>query len=109
MFLIYTAGLDFMEVSVEVLFEQPGEMCINVSALEDIFLEDPECMTIILETADGNVMLNTSSATVVIEDRVRRCISYAYNGDWLQIDHLLYSRTLHDSLSFCRPCVCACM
>ena len=59
-----------MQVSAEFLFEQPGKMCINISAFEDVFFEEAECTTVILETANGNVMLNTSSAPVVIEDRV---------------------------------------
>ena len=52
------------------LMEWPQEICINITAFEDIFLENPECMTVVLETADGNVMPNTSSATVVFQDRV---------------------------------------
>ena len=67
---VCTGGVDFTPVSVELLFEQPEVMCINISVLDDIFFEGAECLTVILEETDGNVILNISSARVVIEDRV---------------------------------------
>ena len=51
-------------------FEQPGIMCINISILEDRLLEGEETFRIALEITDENVILNTTSATILIEDRV---------------------------------------
>ena len=55
-------------------FEQPGIMCINISITEDLLLEDEEIFTITLKITDENVILNTSLATILIEDRVS-CIT----------------------------------
>ena len=57
-------------------FEQPGIMCINISIIEDSLPEDEEVFSITLEIIDENVILNTSLAMILIEDRVSyiRCL-----------------------------------
>lgn len=65
------AATDFSEVSTNLTFtvgESGRELCHNVSVTDDDILEDTETYMLILSSLDKNIIIQTSTALLVILD-----------------------------------------
>ena len=70
------AGMDFNDTSVQLTFTPPNltmedrVQCVNISILDDTEIEVVEYFRVLLSTSDPDVILNTSTARVAIQDTV---------------------------------------